>query len=158
HVVKARQISRERVLRSNRFADAIRENRTMINTSADPVEMPSRLPEMLQQEGFVLCPEIERGEDPELLHPCGCRWPDAVKPLHRERLDKIRPHRRRDDEETIRLAIVRGYLGEELVVRNTRGCCQLGLSADFCSDLFGDLCRGCDVLQIFSHIEISFVE
>src|SRR5262249_41541339 len=52
HVVKARQISRERVLRSNRFADAVRENWTMINSWVVPVEMPSRLPEMLQQEGF----------------------------------------------------------------------------------------------------------
>src|SRR5271169_6229171 len=81
-----------------------------------------------------------------------------MKPLHRERLDKARPHRWRNDEETIRLAIVGGQLGEELVVRDTCGSCQLGLSSDFRPALFGDLCRGHDALKTFSHIEISFVE
>jgi hypothetical protein len=56
HVVKARQVSRERVFRSNRFADTVWENRPVIDPSADPVKMLSRLPEMLQQEGFVLRP------------------------------------------------------------------------------------------------------
>jgi hypothetical protein len=65
-----------------------------------------------------------------------------MKPLHRERLDKARPHRGRDDEETIGLAIVGGELGEELVIRDARGRCQLSLSADFCPNLFGDFCPG----------------
>src|SRR6266498_3500815 len=81
-----------------------------------------------------------------------------MKPLHRERLDKARPHRRGDDEETIGLAVVGGQLGEELVVRDTRGRCELGLSTDFLPGLFGDLCRGRNALKIFSHIKISFVE
>jgi hypothetical protein len=40
------EVPRERVLRSNRFADAIWENRPVIDASADAIEMPSRLPEM----------------------------------------------------------------------------------------------------------------
>jgi hypothetical protein len=56
HVVQARQIPRERVLRSNRFADAIWQNRPVIDASANPIEMPSCLPKILQQEGFVLRP------------------------------------------------------------------------------------------------------
>src|ERR1700745_3922318 len=71
-----------------------------------------------------------------------------MKPLTRQRLDKTRPHLRRDDEETIGLAMVRGELGEELVVRDARGRCQLCLGADFRLDPFGDLCRGCDALKI----------
>jgi hypothetical protein len=53
HIVQARQIPRERVLRSNRFADAIWQNRPAIDASANPIEMPSCLAEMAQQEGFV---------------------------------------------------------------------------------------------------------
>ena len=81
-----------------------------------------------------------------------------MKPLNRERLDKTRPHLRRDDEETIGLAMIRGELGEELVVRDARGSCQLCLGTDFRLDPFGDLWRGCDALKILSHIEIGFVE
>jgi hypothetical protein len=81
-----------------------------------------------------------------------------MKPLNRQRLDKTRPHLRRDDEETIRLAMIRGELGEELVVRDARRRCQLCLGADFGLDPFGDLCCGCDALKILSHIEIGFVE
>src|SRR5437660_10431162 len=79
-----------------------------------------------------------------------------MKPLNRQRLDKTRPHLRRDDEETIGFAMVRGELGEELVVRDARGRCQLCLGADFRLDPFGDLCRGYDALQVLSHTEIRF--
>src|SRR5262249_52009612 len=40
HVVQASQIPRERVLRSNRFAEAIWQNRPAIYASANPIEMP----------------------------------------------------------------------------------------------------------------------
>src|SRR5262249_35410803 len=158
HVIKACQVSRERILRSNRLAIPIWDNRPVIDASADAVKMGSCLPKVLQQEGFILSPQIKRGEYPEVIHLRGSRGSDAMKPPHRERLDKGRPHLRRNDVETIGLAVIGSQLGEELVVRNARGCCQLGLNADLLLDLFGDLCRRCDALKIFSHIEISFVE
>jgi hypothetical protein len=46
-------------------------------------------------------------------------------------------------------------LGEELVVRYACGRRQLGLSADFGSDPFGNLGRGCNALKIVGHIEIQ---
>src|SRR5262249_60505314 len=109
-----------------------------------PIEMPSCLPEISQQEGFVLRPQIARGEDPELLHLRRRRRADTMKPLNRERFDKTRPHLRRDDEETIGLAMIRGELGEELGVRDARRRCQLCFGTDFRLDPFGDLYRGCD--------------
>jgi len=57
-----------------------------------------------------------------------------MKSLDRERLNKSRPHRWRDDEETVGLAMVGGKLGKELVVGDTRGRCQLGLGANLSSD------------------------
>src|ERR1700747_1912916 len=64
HVVQARQIPRERVLRSNRFAD----DRPAIDASTNPIEMPSSLPEILQQEGFVGC------ETPRASQACPKRF------------------------------------------------------------------------------------
>ena len=110
------------------------------------------------QEGFVLRPQIERGENPELVHLRGGRRPDSVKPLHRQRFDKARSHRGRDDEETVGLAMVGGELGEELVVGDAGRRRQLGLGADLRPDPFGNLGRGRDALQIFGHVEIGFVE
>src|ERR1700720_1615767 len=113
-LVKARQVLRKCVFRSDRFADAIWENRSMIDAPANPKEMPSRLPEVFRQEGFVLSPHIEGGDDPEVLHLRGCCRSDAVKPLYRECLNKIQPHRGRDDKQAIRLTIVGGQLGQKL--------------------------------------------
>src|SRR5262249_59156445 len=105
-IVKARQVSRERGLRSNRLSNPIWDNRPVIDASADAVKMGSCFPKVLQQEGFVLGPQIKRGEYPKVLHLRGSRGSDAMKPLRREALDKGRPHRRRDDIETIWLAII----------------------------------------------------
>src|SRR5689334_17134100 len=81
-----------------------------------------------------------------------------MEPLNRERLDKTRPHLRRDDEETIGLEMIRGGLGDELVERHARGRCQLCLCTDFRLGPLGDLWRGCDPLKVLRHIEIAFVE
>src|SRR5262249_2616039 len=54
-----------------RLASPIWDNRPVIDASADAVKMGSCLPKVLQEEGFVLGPQIKRGEDPEVLHLCG---------------------------------------------------------------------------------------
>src|SRR5262249_22345866 len=128
------------------------------DASANQEEVPSRLPEVVQQERFVLCPQIQGSEDPELFHPRCSGRSDAVKSFYWERLDKTRPHRGRDDVQAIRLAIVGGQLGQEFVVRDACGCRQLSLDVDFCPNLFGDLCRGRNTAKIFGDIEISFIE
>ena len=71
---------------------------------------------MLLQETLGLALEIEPGLDPEPRHLPGGRRPDAVKLPDRQRLDEGRPHFRRDHEKPVRLAMVGGEFGEELVV------------------------------------------
>ena len=111
----------------------------VIDAAADAIEMRPCLAEMPLQEGFVLRPQIERGENPELVHLLGGRRPDAVEPLHRQRFDEARSHRGRDDELTVGLAMVGGELGEELVVGHAGRGRQPGLGADRRPDPLGDL-------------------
>ena len=57
----------------------------------------------------------------------------------RQRLDECRPHFRSDDEEPVRLAVIRGEFGEELVVGDAGRSGELGFGADPCADFFRDL-------------------
>ena len=113
---------------------------------------------MLMQEGQGLRPEVEPGFDPEPLHLLGCRRSDAVKLPDRQGFDESRPHFGRDDEEPVRLAVIRGKLGEELVVGDAGRRRELGFGADPGADFFRDLCRRGDALEIFGDIEIRLVE
>src|ERR1700732_2299957 len=54
--------------------------------------------------------------------------------------------------------MIRGELGEEFVVRDTRGGCQAGLSADLRPYRLCYLRRRPDPFQIFGDVEISLVE
>jgi ferritin-like metal-binding protein YciE len=60
---------------------------------------------------------------------------------HREVFDKGRSHLRRDDEQPVRLAVIRCQLGQELIVRNAGRGSQTSLGPDGTFDLFGDCGR-----------------
>ena len=68
----------------------------MVDAPADIEVMQPGLAEMRPQEGLVLGPQVERGEDPEPVHLGGGRRPDAVEAVYRETLDEARPHGGRD--------------------------------------------------------------
>jgi len=71
---------------------------------------------MVLQETHCLALKIEPGLDTEPRHfPGGCR-PYTVKLPDGQRLDNGRPHFRRNDEQPVRLAVIGGEFGEELVV------------------------------------------
>ena len=76
----------------------------------------------------------------------------------RQGLDEFRPRCRRDDEEPVGLAMIRGQLGEKLVVGDARRCGEFGFRADPCADLFRDFRRRNDALEVFGDIEIRLVE
>ena len=73
---------------------------------------------MVLQEALGLTLKIDSGLDTEPRHLSRRRRPDAVKLPHGQRLDEGRPHLRRDHEKSVRLAVVGGEFGEELVVGN----------------------------------------
>ena len=76
---------------------------------------------MLLKEWQGLRPEIEPRLDPEPIHLRCRRRPNAVELLDRQRLDERGPYLRCNYKEAIGLAMIRGELGEEFVVGNTRG-------------------------------------
>ena len=113
---------------------------------------------MLLQESQGLRPEVEPGLDPEAPHLGGGRRPDAVKLPDRQGLDKFRPHFGSDDEEPVRLAVIRSKLREELVVGDASRSCELGFGSDPCPDFFRDLCCRADALGVFGDVEIRLIE
>ncbi len=102
--------------------------------------------------------EIEPGFNPEVRHLRGGRGPDTVKLPDRKGLDEFRPHVGSDDEEPVRLAMVRGELSKELVVGHAGRSCELDFGADPGADFLGDLCRRWVPLEIFGDVEIRLIE
>ena len=54
--------------------------------------------------------EIGPGVDAVAIHSRRCRGPDTVELANRQVLNELSAHPRRDDEQAIRLAMVRGEL------------------------------------------------
>ena len=71
---------------------------------------------------------------------------------------KAAPMLRRDDELAVGLALVRGELGEELVVGDAGRGGEAGLREDAGADLLGRRRRGGDAAPVLGHVEIGFVE
>src|SRR5437870_3183979 len=68
------------------------------------------------QEVERLLPEIGPGLDPVTIHSRCRRGSDTVELANRQVLNEFCAHPRRDDEQPIRLAMVRGELGQKFVV------------------------------------------
>src|SRR5207248_10517699 len=86
------------------------------------------------------------------------RRANPVKFADREILNEGRSHLRRDDELSVRLAVVRGELRQELVVGDAGGGGQIRLAQEFCSDDGCDLRRARDALDVFSDVQIGLIE
>jgi hypothetical protein len=117
------KISAAKVFRAKRLADPIGLDRPFVNAAREPVIKWPRLPEVLLKEGKRLLSEVEPGFDPEPIHLRCRRRPNAVELLDPQYFDEGRPHLRCNDEEAIGLAMIRGELGEEFVIGDTRGGC-----------------------------------
>ncbi len=125
HAASNVKISAEkRVFRTKRLADPRSgSDRPFVDAARDPVVIWPRLPEVLLKEGKRPLSEVESGFDPEPIHLRCCRRPNAVELLDRQSFDEGRPRLRCNDEEAIGLTMIRGELGEEFVVGDTRGSC-----------------------------------
>src|SRR5689334_13393958 len=100
-----------------------------------------RLAEMRLKKGQFLRAEIGAGEDAQPVHLLRRLRPDAVKAPDLQLLDKGRARTGRDDALSIGLVLVRGELGEELVVGNAGRGGQSGSLEDPRPDLGGRLRR-----------------
>jgi hypothetical protein len=84
-----------------------------------------------------LAPQICARHNAKAVHLGGSDRTDAVEFPDGEALNEARPHRGRDDELSVRFAVVGGEFGEELVVGNARRCREAGFIQDARPDLGG---------------------
>ena len=152
------EIGGKRALGTDRFPYSIGADGPLVDAPRSPVIIGARFTKMLMKKGQGAGPEVEPGFDPEPLHLLGCRRSDAVKLPDRQGFDEYRSHSGSDYEEPVRLAVIRGKLGEELVVGDAGRGRELGFGADPCPDFFRDLCRRDDALEVFGDIKIRLVE
>jgi len=90
--------------------------RRSVLAARDGVIVRAGLAEILLQEFERLRLQVGAGMDAEPLHLGFRRRPDAVELADRQYLDEGLAFLRRDDELAVGLAMVRGELGQELVV------------------------------------------
>ena len=80
-----------------------------------------------------------------------------MKLSDRQRFDEGRAYPWRNDKQPVGLALTGSHLGQEFVIRDASGRRKAGFGANSRSNLFGDLGRRGDVLQVFGDVEIGFV-
>jgi hypothetical protein len=79
---------------------------------------------MLLKKRECLRSQIEACLDPELVHFRSGRRSHAVKFSDRQVFNERRSHLRRDDKEAVGLSVIGRELCQELVVGDSRRCCQ----------------------------------
>src|SRR5262245_42880130 len=112
---------------------------------------------MSLQEFERLRSEIGPGMDAVAIHSRRRRGPDTVELADWQTLNKICAHPRSDDIQAVRLAMVRGELGQKFVVGHPSRGGEASFGLDLRSDRFGDLCCRSDALQVLRNVEIGFV-
>src|SRR5579875_2939854 len=152
------QIGGKRGLGAEGLAPPIGPHRPLVDAARHPIIVRPRFPEMPLQESQGLRLEVKPGLDPEPLHLGGGGGPYAGELPDRQGLDESRPHPGGDDEQPVRLAVIRGELGEKLVVGDAGRGRQAGFGADPGPDLFGDFGRRGDALEVFCNVEIGLIE
>ena len=97
-------------------------------------------------------------EYPHAVHRLSRLRSHAPEILYRQRCDEVESTVRVDGKQSVGFAVVRGYLGEKLVVRHSRTCCQLRLLS------YSFLYLPCYVLSeqnlrfVAGHVEKSLVD
>ncbi len=113
---------------------------------------------MLAEERARLLAQVKARVDAERVHPGRGLRANAVELAHRQPLHESRSHAGRDDEQPVRLAMVGGQLGEELVVGHPGGRGQAGFLPDGGADFLGNGSGGPAVQQGRGHVEAGLVQ
>src|SRR5204863_3825366 len=102
------EIDGKRILGAHGLPYAVGADGPLVDAARGPVIIGTRFPKMLLQEIQGLCPEIQPGPNPDLLHLPGRRGPYTMKLPDRQGLDECRPHFWRNDKEPVRFAVIGG--------------------------------------------------
>jgi len=157
-LIIGRHVGEEGVLGADRLADTVGLDLAMADPSRNPVIVGPRDTEMLAQEIQTARAQVGAGLDAQPAHLGRRRRPDAMKLAHRQAGDKIRAARRGNDAQAVGLVLVRGDLGQELVVRHPGRSRQVRRFLDAGTDLLGDLGGRGHALQVVGDVEIGLVQ
>src|SRR5438874_10395981 len=146
------QVLREGVLGADRFADTVGADGALVDAPRNPVIAGAGLAEISGHELERLVTHIHAREDTEAIQFRAGRRADPMEFADGEILNETRTHIWRDNELSVRLAVVRGELRQELVVGDAGGGGQTRLAQDFRSDHGRDLSRARDALDVFSDV------
>ena len=158
HGSQGGQVLEKGVLGADRLADAVGPDRALVHATRDPVVVGATPAELLLQERHALRPQVEPGADAEPVHLGRRHRADGMEPAHIEGLDEGGAAAGRDHEQPVRLAVVGGELGEELVIGHPGRGGQPRPFANAGPDRLGDLRRRRDALQVLGDVEVGLVQ
>ncbi len=152
------QILRERVFRRNRLHRLIRLHRSLIDAARTIEQAPAERSEARLQFLQRQRTQIAHRRDAQLGQLGRHHLAHARHAVHRQRRQELLDAMRWHHELPIRLAPIRGDLGQELVRRDPRGRRQLRLLADLRADDLCNLRRHRHAALVLGHIEIRFIQ
>ena len=158
HVFPRHKVVRKGGLGTERLARLIGLHRPIVLGPCQMVEIIPRLAELGRQELSRLASEVEPRSDAEIVHLCRRHRSDTMEFAYRQLGYEVWSHFRGDDEQPVRLAVVRRELCQELVVGHPRRGGQARLLADGRPDFLRNRRRRTSIHHRRCHIEIGLVE
>src|SRR5258708_4078588 len=105
HHLEFGEVDEERVLGADGLPDPIGPDLAVIDAPGDPVVVRARLAEIGLHELERLVAHVKPGVEPERIHLCAGRRPDAVKLADRQVFHERRAYLRRYDVLAVWLAV-----------------------------------------------------
>src|SRR5207253_4140889 len=132
------QVLVERPLGADRFVGPVGPDFALVDAATNAPIPFGRTAEMGLQRGDAPVAKIGAGGDAEAFHLARGDRADAMETGDRQRRDEVRALLGRDDAQAIRLAVIRGELGDELAVTDAGRGGEAGFLTDSAADVFGD--------------------
>ena len=152
------EVLEEGVLGADRLPRPVGLDLPVAEAAGEVVIIVAAGAEIVGEEGAALSAKVGAGDDSEARHLLRGLRADAVEARDRKRSDERLALARRHHAQAVRLVLVAGKLGEELVVGDPGRGGEAGLGADPGADLLGDDGGDADPLQVLGDVEIGLVE
>ena len=151
-------VGQEGLLATDRLALPLGYDGTLVDAAGEVVEDAPHLAELLGEVAQGEALQVGPDEDAHAVHMVGRLLPHAPDALHVELVDEGLGAVGMDDAEAVGLAVVAGYLGQELAVTDAGRCRQARLVLDALLDLAGAVDGQWDGPLVVGHVEEGLVE
>ena len=140
------------------FADAFRFYGTRVNASCKIIIYVSGLTENSRQHFEGALSEFFSPMYAQSVHFLCRDTSHSPKGFDGKPVDEILCLVGMDGAESVGLAVIRCYLGQEFVVRDACRCYKVQLFADALLDFLGNIYRQRDAFLVLGHVQKSFVQ